>query len=75
MSEMTQAILHIEGMHCVSCALAIDLTLEDLPGVREARTHFARMTTAVRFDPREVALPAIVAAVAATGYTATLVAR
>ena len=75
MSETIQANLHIEGMHCVSCALAIDFALEDLPGVREARTHFARMTTEVRFNSREIALPHIVAAVAATGYTATVVAR
>ncbi len=62
--------LRIAGMHCASCAMAIDLELEDLPGVAEARTSYARATTAVVFDPARVGLDAIIAAIRQAGYAA-----
>lgn len=34
--------LAIEGMHCTSCAMTIDEELEDLPGVKRAKTSYAR---------------------------------
>ena len=64
----THLTLHIEGMHCASCAMAIDMELEDLPGVQEARTSFARATTEVVFDPRRVGLDAVIAAIREAGY-------
>ena len=66
----TRQTLRIEGMHCASCAMAIDMELEDLPGVEEARTSFARATTEVAFDPARVGQEAILAAVRKAGYTA-----
>ena len=63
-------VLRITGMHCPSCATAIDLDLEDLPGVVEASTSFARGTTVVAFDPAQVDLATLVAAVREAGYTA-----
>ncbi len=66
--------LRIAGMHCTSCALAIDMELEELPGVAEARTSYARATTEVVFDPARVDLGAIIAAIREVGYTAQPVA-
>jgi len=66
----TRRTLRIVGMHCSSCAMAIDLALEELPGVAEARTNFVRATTEVTFDPARVGLDAIVAAILEAGYTA-----
>ncbi len=66
--------LHVAGMHCSSCAMAIDMELEDLPGVEEARTNFARATTDVVFDPARVGLDTIIAAIREVGYTAQPVA-
>lgn len=66
----TRQTLRIAGMHCSSCAMAIDLALEELPGVAEARTSYARATTEVVFDPQRVDLGALVEAVRAVGYTA-----
>ena len=68
--QTTHLTLRIAGMHCTSCAMAIDLELEDLPGVAEARTSYARGTTQVVFDPARVGLDAIVAAIREAGYTA-----
>jgi copper chaperone CopZ len=69
-ARATRLNLRIEGMHCASCAMAIDMELEDLPGVAEARTSYARGTTEVIFDPQRVAPDAIVAAVRKAGYAA-----
>ena len=61
---MTRQKLRIVGMHCTSCAMAIDIDLEELPGVKEAKTSFARSTTEVVFDPAKVALETIVRTIA-----------
>jgi copper chaperone len=34
----TTYVFQVEGMHCGSCALLIDDTLEDLPGVHNTQT-------------------------------------
>lgn len=66
----TRQTLRIEGMHCASCAMAIDLALEDLPGVAEARTSYARGTTEVAFDPARVGLDELIGALREAGYAA-----
>jgi Cu+-exporting ATPase len=62
--------LTLGGMTCASCAARIERKLNRLPGV-EASVNFATERAAVRYpaalDPAE-----LVAAVAATGYTAAL---
>lgn len=73
MSERTtRATLRIADMHCASCAMAVDLALEDLQGVAEARTSYARAATEVVFDPSRVDLDAIIAAIREVGYTAAV---
>ncbi|GAB2539064.1 heavy-metal-associated domain-containing protein [Nocardia heshunensis] len=65
---MTTLVFRVEGMHCGSCAMLIDDTLEDLPGVHRASTSKRKSTTTVEVDNATVA--DIVAAVTALGYTA-----
>lgn len=48
----------------------IDGTLEELDGVTQANTHFAKGVTTVEFDPSVTNLKQIQAAVAELGYTA-----
>ena len=38
-------------MHCVSCAINIDFELEDLKGVKEATTNYAKQKTVITYDP------------------------
>jgi copper chaperone len=59
----------IQEMHCTSCAMIIDGTLEELPGVKEANTSFARGRTEVVFDPYQISVEQLVAAVQEAGYT------
>ena len=60
--------LKIKGMHCVSCALSIDNTLEDLPGVTSVNTNYARAIPQVIFDPQQVVVDQIQAAILELGY-------
>jgi copper chaperone len=65
--------LQVEGMHCASCGLLIDDTLEDLPGVSRAQTNLRQARTTVQVDPDRCTTEQLVAAVAEAGYTARVV--
>jgi len=62
--------LKIQGMHCTSCAMNIDGALEDLPGVQEASTSYARGQLDVSFEPAQVTLEQIIATIEEEGFTA-----
>jgi copper chaperone CopZ len=63
--------LVIRDMHCTMCSMHIDGALEDLPGVKEANTSFARGHTTVTYDPDRVSLDALLAAIRDAGYEAS----
>lgn len=73
MSEpaVTTAVFDIIGMHCASCGILIDETVEELPGVRSSHTDVRRNRTTVRYDPDGMTPARIAAAIAETGYEAT----
>lgn len=60
--------LKLEGMHCSSCALAIDGELEDTPGVVSAKTSYAKSETEVLFDPEKTGEEKIRGIIATLGY-------
>ncbi len=65
----TQLIeLKISGMHCVSCGLNIDGELEDLEGVVEATTSYAKASTKVIYDPKVIDEATIRKTIEKTGY-------
>ncbi len=68
---MIKQQFRIQGMHCTSCAMLIDMDLEDLTGVKEAKTNYAKSVTQVEYDPARTSADQIVAAIRATGYEAT----
>ncbi len=59
-------------MHCTSCAMSIDMDLEDLDGVKEAKTSYAKQETEVEFDEEKLGLDQIVKAIEKTGYKANI---
>ena len=73
MSAVVSCRFAIAGMHCASCAMSIDWELEDLDGVTEARTSYARGTTEVSFDPSRVTVETIIDTIAHAGFTAEAV--
>jgi copper chaperone CopZ len=46
--------IHIDGMHCTSCAMTIDDEIEEIEGVFSSRTTYAKGVTAISYDPTRV---------------------
>ncbi|OGH10817.1 MAG: hypothetical protein A3B38_03900 [Candidatus Levybacteria bacterium RIFCSPLOWO2_01_FULL_36_13] len=70
---MKKIQLNIEGMHCSSCAMNIDFDLEDLNGVKTAKTSYAKQKCEVEFDENKVTIEEVLEQVNKTGYNAGLV--
>lgn len=70
MTNLVKKKLKIDGMHCSSCAMKIDMDLEDLDGIKEAVTNYAKQETEIEFDQDRLDIGQIIAAVAKTGYVA-----
>ncbi len=64
--------LNIEGMHCSSCAMNIDFDLEDLEGIKTAKTNYAKQKCEVEFDENKISIEEILKQVKQTGYKAEL---
>ena len=56
-------------MHCTACAMNIDFELEDLEGVKMAKTNYARAQTEVEYDPKLLTEKKIIEAIEKAGYT------
>lgn len=69
---MTKKKFKIVDMHCTSCALTIDMDLEDLDGVKEVKTSYAKAETEIEFDPKKVNEEKLLETIKKAGYTATL---
>ncbi len=68
---LTKKVFKISGMHCTSCALNIDLDLEDVEGVRKSNTSYAKQETVVEFDSDIIKQDKIIEAIKKSGYSAT----
>lgn len=60
----------ITDMHCSSCALTIDMDLEDLEGVVKSQTSYAKGETEIEFDPVKVSDQIISETIKKSGYSA-----
>jgi Cu+-exporting ATPase len=70
LNAMTTHSFAVTGMHCASCGMLIDETLEDLPGVSRSQTSVRAGRTTVEADPSIVTTDAILAAIKDAGYDA-----
>lgn len=66
-----QWTLHINGMHCIACTLAVKKALLSVHGVQEAKVNF-KNESAVVIANDTVTLKSLQESVIKTGYTATL---
>ncbi len=64
------AHLDIRGMSCANCSQTISDALESLDGVAEANANFATDEGTVEYDPEDVSLGDIYAAIEDAGYEA-----
>ncbi|MDZ4180758.1 MAG: heavy-metal-associated domain-containing protein [Coriobacteriia bacterium] len=64
--------LHLKtsGLHCRSCSMLIDMTLDELDGVETSATDHATGDTRVSYDPDTVDVQTIIGAIRAVGYDA-----
>lgn len=65
--------LSLSGLHCSSCAVNIDLALEDLAGVVSSSTNYAKSQSTVSFDPQKTDTKKIIAEIKNLGYEAKAV--
>ena len=64
-------VFQVEGMHCGSCALLIDDTLEDLPGVHATQTTINQGRSVVELDPGQSSPEDVIRAIEELGYRAS----
>lgn len=67
---MKKVVLSITGMHCTSCSVLIDTVLEELDGVKSAKTSYADQKVEVEFDPQKVTVTEFITAIKSEGYEA-----
>lgn len=65
---MKKIILKIKGMHCTSCAMLIDLDLEETEGVIESKTSYAKHQTEVKFNEDRITEEEIIKTIKNSGY-------
>ena len=67
----TTHVFQVEGMHCGSCALLIDDTLEDLPGVHATQTTIKQGRSTVELDTGQSGPDEVIRAIEELGYRAS----
>ena len=69
MSETTTH-LKTSGMHCRSCSMLVDMTVEELDGVSGVKTDHVSGDTIVTFDDAQIGIESIIEAIRGAGYDA-----
>lgn len=59
-------------MHCTSCAMSIDFDLEDLEGVKSAKTNYVKQETEIEYDEENVKLGDVFKVIQKLGYEAVV---
>lgn len=73
LSNMKTVTLKIEGMHCASCPIMIEGTIEDtLQGVTSAKASYLNQECVVEYDEKQVNTEKIVKAIEGIGYKASI---
>ena len=57
--KLSTVTLKLSGLHCTSCALNIDLTLEEIPGIKSSKTNYQKAEANIEFDSSVISLQSI----------------
>jgi len=68
---MEKIDLHIEGMHCGSCATGIQMLVSQMDGAGEIFVDYDGKKGSFEHDPDKLSKDDIVKAIAELGYTAS----
>jgi len=63
-----ELLIHIEGMHCPSCAIALDFAIEEEMGIYSAKTNFAKSTIKIYYNPVKFDKTRIINIIEKQGY-------
>lgn len=72
MSKIIKKKLKINGMHCTACSMNIDFDLEDLDGIKSAKTNYAKQESEIEFDEEKINMQKIIETIKKTGYEAQI---
>jgi len=64
--------LKINGMDCAVCTVNIDLDLEELNGVKKAKTSYAKQICEIEFDSDKISEGDIKKQIKETGYNSDI---
>ena len=65
---MEKTVLHVEGMVCGHCEIAVQDAIRKLPGIRKAKANKRRKEVVVEYDDALTTPDQIVKAIDGTGY-------
>ena len=68
---MEKLELRIEGMHCGSCAVGIQMLASQMDGVKSAEVSYEEKKGVFELDPAKVKKEDLVKAIGELGYTAS----
>ncbi|UCG84711.1 MAG: cadmium-translocating P-type ATPase [Dehalococcoidia bacterium] len=66
--RLDKVTFSLTGMHCASCAAAIEGSLNDLVGVSRTTVNFANEKAYIEYDPEQVSIQSLEQAVRNAGY-------
>lgn len=70
--ELREAVLSVPDMNCPMCPITVRKALTGVDGVSEADASLADKQATVVFDPGRASTEALIAAIADSGFSATL---
>ena len=68
---MEKIDLKIEGMHCGSCAVGIQMLTSQMEGVKFSEVSYEGKKGTIEFDPAKVTKDQIIKSIAELGYKAS----
>ena len=67
-----EVTIKLNGLHCSSCIMSIEMELEDIKGVKKAEGSYAKSEMKVEFDEKETSPDIFLKTIKKLGYEATL---
>lgn len=64
----TKAVFRLSGLHCSSCGLSIDNALEEVDGVMQSATNYAKAESVIYFDEEKTDLKNLKKTIQKAGY-------
>lgn len=69
-SQLTKAIIPVEGMTCASCNVAVETAVNKLDGIHSVKADFESKSAMVTYDEQKLSLKEITDAINTLGYKA-----